>query len=279
MGANGRSSVGDAAKAGQRWLGFNAPNPCPDPHPGSACSCAGRCWPGHALRSSWKSPDQPQTLRFESSLATGGSSSESRAGDLQVRHSWPAGQRRQMAIQNNERCLSAPLTSKRCRRCRGGAKVQGAREVMRPTRSENRAPRPTAWDSHARRARQGSRAEAASATPRHSPERQLEATLKSRRRRGRRRRGSTLALQQLPAGAPPVEMWLIFLATPHLLDGRHGVTPPMIVQQPRARSRPRRGCGPHRWWPAVEFVETRTRPSAVPDHGFSVGQGLLEGLE
>jgi len=81
-----------------RCVGFNAPDPCPDPSP---CSCfvlaAVAAGLAMLLQSRfWKSPDQTPTLRFESQLGERVAAQRDQKQEIfKSRHSWALrGQRR-----------------------------------------------------------------------------------------------------------------------------------------------------------------------------------------
>jgi len=253
--------------------------------PCSACSCRrSAAGLGHCCSRSisGKGPDQPNPRVPESQLARRGCSSSARAKqEISSRATaGPCGDNAaQMAIlKTNERASRPPLTSSVASLPRR-SNARSLREVMQDhARSETvalaqrRIPMPE-------EAPAGVKASGKAANPKATA---LSDSLRPlcevrRRSRGGATPGSTLALQQPPGWRR--HRWRLWLISPHthLLDGRHGVTTAMIVQAARAAQLAER-CGPTPVVCRGEFVRTRTRPSARPDHGFAVGQGLLEGL-
>jgi len=168
-------------------------------------------------RSFWKSQTNPTRVRVQ--LAKRVQLSESRKQEIfKSRHScWaPAGQRAQNGHPSKTTSVwpqgAADIGSVGVAARRRATARSCASWTADHAHAETVAC-PTAWDSHARRARQGVKAVGGKRNPRPRPEANSLRPLEVRRRRGRPDAGdmAPLPLQQLQAGRPPpVEMWLHF---------------------------------------------------------------------
>jgi len=166
-------------RPGPTMVGFNAPDPCPRSSPCSALFLpAGRCWLGQWLLPGrfWKSRRPTQPCGSSPSWRAGCSSREPEsrrssvaptAGPLRDQRPAQMAPQRQRALPQGRADIEAlrrlPRRSN-ARAARGDADHAQAKPCPRA---------PTAWDSHARRARQGVKGERQGATPPQSLSEQL----------------------------------------------------------------------------------------------------------